>query len=173
MIWFYVYAPDGLLNSLIAFVTGKPLDIGWLYQDNTITPAIIATHVWQRVGFVMVLLLLGLAAIPTDPIEAAQMDGATPRQVLSGMSILPLLTPTLVVVSILSVLAGFSAFDLLWVMGVSYPGQRTLSLSVYMYFEAFMKRYLGVCRRDRRGHRPCRGLASPGFRRSCRPAPSA
>ena len=138
VIWFYVYAPDGLLNSLIAFFTGKPPDIGWLYQSNTITPAIIATHVWQGVGFVMVLLLLGLAAIPKDPLEAAKMDGATPRQVLWHV-ILPLLTPTLVVVSILSVLAGFSAFDLLWVMGVSYPGQRTLSLAVYMYFEAFMK----------------------------------
>lgn len=138
VIWFYVYSPDGLLNSLIAWVTGEPPDVGWLYQSNTITPAIIVTHVWQGVGLIMVLLLLGLAAIPKDPLEAAKMDGATPRQVFWHI-ILPLLTPTLVVVSILSVLAGFSAFDLLYVMGVSYPGQRTLSLAVYLYFEAFMK----------------------------------
>ena len=52
---------------------------------------------------------------------------------------LPLLMPTLLVVTILSVLAGFTAFDLLWVMGVPYPGQRTLSLAVFMYFEAFQK----------------------------------
>jgi len=44
-----------------------------------------------------------------------------------------------VVVTIISVLAGFTAFDLLWVMGSGYPGQRTLSLVVYMYFEAFQK----------------------------------
>jgi len=44
-----------------------------------------------------------------------------------------------VVVTILSVLAGFTVFDLLWVMGANYPGQRTLSLAVYMYFEAFQK----------------------------------
>jgi len=138
VIWFYVYSPDGLLNSLIGLFTAAPPDIGWLYQSNTITPAIIVTHVWQGVGLIMVLLLLGLAAIPKDPLEAAKMDGATPRQVFWHV-ILPLLTPTLVVVSILSVLAGFSAFDLLYVMGVSYPGQRTLSLAVYMYFEAFMK----------------------------------
>ncbi len=138
VIWFYVYAPRGLLNSLIAGVTGTPPDIGWLYQSDTVTPAIIATHVWQSVGLVMVLLLLGLAAIPKDPLEAARMDGATPRQVFWHV-ILPILTPTLVVVTILSVLAGFSTFDLLWVMGISYPGQHTLSLSVYMYFEAFVK----------------------------------
>ena len=42
-------------------------------------------------------------------------------------------------VTIISVLAGFTAFDLLWVMGAGYPGQRTLSLVVFMYFEAFQK----------------------------------
>ena len=138
VIWFYVYAPKGLLNSGLGAVTGSPVDIGWLYQDNTIMAAIIVTYLWQNVGLVMVLLLLGLAAIPTDPIEAARMDGATPRQVFRHI-VLPLLMPTLLVVSMLSILAGFGAFDLLWIMGLGYPGRRTLSLSVYMYFEGFSK----------------------------------
>ena len=138
VIWYYVYAPGGLINYLLSFVTGEPVTIGWLYQDNTVTAAIIATHVWQTVGIVMVLLLLGLAGIPKDPVEAAQMDGAKPWQTYFHV-ILPMLTPTLVVVTIISVLAGFTAFDLLWVMGAGYPGQRTLSLVVYMYFEAFQK----------------------------------
>jgi ABC-type sugar transport system permease subunit len=138
VIWYYVYAPGGLINALLSFVTGAPVSVGWLYQGDTVTPAIIATHVWQTVGIVMVLLLLGLSAIPRDPVEAAQMDGAKPWQTYFHV-ILPLLTPTLVVVSIISVLAGFTAFDLLWVMGAGYPGQRTLSLVVFMYFEAFQK----------------------------------
>ena len=138
VIWFYVYAPDGILNRIIGFVTQSDVDIGWLYQENTVTPAIIATFVWQSVGLVMVLVLLGLAAIPKDPIEAARMDGASRWQVFRFI-VLPLLLPTLVVVTILSVLAGFTVFDLLWVMGANYPSQRTLSLAVYMYFEAFQK----------------------------------
>ena len=138
VIWYYVYAPGGLLNAVLSFASGEPVSVGWLYQDNTVTPAIIATHVWQTVGIVMVLLLLGLAAIPRDPVEAAQMDGAKPWQTYLYV-ILPMLTPTLVVVTIISVLAGFTAFDLLWVMGAGYPGQRTLSLVVFMYFEAFQK----------------------------------
>ena len=138
VIWFYFYAPEGVLNSALGFVARQPVDIGWLYQDNTIMSAIIATYVWQNVGLVMVLLLLGLAAIPTDPIEAARMDGATPFQTFRHI-VLPLLTPTLLVVSMLSILAGFGTFDLLWIMGISYPGQRTLSLSVNMYFEGFGK----------------------------------
>ena len=138
VIWYYVYAPDGLLNSSLTFITGNPVDIGWLYQDGTVTPAIIATFVWQTVGLVMVLLLLGLSAIPKDPVEAATVDGASRSQVFRHI-ILPLLLPTLVMVTILSVLAGFTVFDLLWVMGITYPGQRTLSLVVYMYFEAFQR----------------------------------
>ena len=138
VIWYYVYAPTGLLNAFLSYVSGQPVSIGWLYQDDTVTPSIIATHVWQTVGIVMVLLLLGLAAIPRDPVEAAQMDGAKPWQTYLYV-ILPMLLPTLVVVAIISVLAGFTAFDLLWVMGAGYPGQRTLSLVIFMYFEAFQK----------------------------------
>ena len=138
VLWFYVYAPDGMVNRFLGFVTGNPVDIGWLYQSETVTPAIIATFVWQTVGLVMVLILLGLSAIPKDPLEAARIDGASNGQVFRHI-VLPLLLPTLLVVTILSVLAGFTVFDLLWVMGTSYPGQRTLSLAVFMYFEAFQK----------------------------------
>lgn len=139
VIWFYFYAPDGVLNRLISLLTGgDPVDIGWLYQAGTITPAIIVTFVWQTVGLVMVLTLIGLAALPRDPIEAATIDGASNWQIMRHI-IVPLLLPTLLVVTILSVLAGFTVFDLLWVMGSGYPGKRSLSLVVMMYFEAFQK----------------------------------
>ena len=99
------------------------------------------------------------------------MDGAKPWQTYLHV-ILPLLTPTLVVVTIISVLAGFTAFDLLWVMGAGYPGQRTLSLVVFMYFEAFQKGGWAFRRRcgcrDRRagaaGH--LAPGAAPGSRRT-------
>lgn len=86
----------------------------------------------------MVLILLGFAALPKDPIEAAQVDGATSPQVFRHI-MMPLLLPTLLVVVILSVLAGFTVFDHIWVMAKDYPGKRTLSLTVYMYVEAFEK----------------------------------
>lgn len=138
VLWYYVYAPHGVLNRALSALSGQEVSIGWLFQDNTVTPAIIATFVWQTSGLVMVLLLLGLSAIPRDPLEAAQIDGASRWQTFRHIT-LPLLAPTLLMVTILSVLAGFTVFDLLWVMGASYPGQRTLSLAVFMYFEAFQK----------------------------------
>ena len=138
VIWFYVYAPDGVVNRFLSFAAGDTVDIGWLYQENTVTPAIIATFVWQTVGLVMVLILLGLAAIPKDPLEAARIDGATRWQIFRRV-VMPLLLPTILVVTILSVLAGFTVFDLLWIMGAANPELRTLSLAVFMYFEAFQK----------------------------------
>jgi ABC-type sugar transport system permease subunit len=135
VIWYYVYAPEGMLNWVLSFVVG-PTDRGWLFEEATITPAIIAAFVWQTVGLPMVLLLIGLAAIPRDPIEAAQIDGATPLQVFVHVT-LPLLLPTILVVVIISVLAGFTAFDHIWVMAQSFPGKRRLSLAVLMYYEAF------------------------------------
>jgi len=138
VLWIYVYAPHGVVNRILQMVLGHDVDIGWLYQQSTITASIIVTFVWQTVGLVMVLLLLGLNALPKDPIEAARIDGASPFQSFRHI-VLPLLAPTLLMVSILCVLAGFTVFDLLWVMGAGYPGLRTLSLAIFMYFEAFQK----------------------------------
>jgi ABC-type sugar transport system permease subunit len=135
-IWYYVYAPHGVLNSAVAGITGQPFDVGWLYSASTVTPSVIFTFVWQTVGITMVLLLLGLAAIPRDPIEAARVDGASGWQIFRHI-IWPLLLPTVLVVTILNVAAGFTTFDLLWVMAGDYPGKRTLSLAVYMYYESF------------------------------------
>lgn len=135
VIWYYVYSPDGVLNGFLSLFVG-PVDRGWLFEEGTVTPAIIVAFVWQTVGLPMVLLLIGLAAIPRDPIEAAQIDGATPRQIFFYVT-LPLLLPTLLVVVIISVLAGFTAFDHIWVMAQSFPGKRRLSLTVLMYYEAF------------------------------------
>jgi multiple sugar transport system permease protein len=135
-IWYYVYAPHGVINSAVSGITGHPFDFGWLYDDNTVTPSVIVTFVWQTVGITMVLLLLGLAAIPKDPIEAARVDGASPGQIFRHI-VWPLLLPTVLVVTILNVAAGFTTFDLLWVMAGDYPGKRTLSLAVYMYYESF------------------------------------
>lgn len=137
-LWYYVYAPHGVINTITSAVTGQPNDFGWLFEASTITPAIIFTFAWQTLGINMVLLLLGLAAIPRDPIEAARVDGASNWQIFRHI-IWPLLLPTVFVVTILNVVAGFTAFDLLWVMATGYPGQRTLSLAVYMYYETFGK----------------------------------
>lgn len=138
VLWFYVYSPDGVLNSLLSLFTSEPTSIGFLYDSDTVTWSIIVAYLWQTVGLAMVLLLIGLAAVPKDPLEAASVDGASKWQSFRFIT-LPLMLPTILVVIILSVLAGFTVFDHIWVMAKDFPGKRTLSLTVYMYVEAFEK----------------------------------
>ena len=135
-IWYYVYADNGVLNSILRQVGAGELAQSWLYQSVTVTPAMIAAYVWQTTGLVMVLLLLGLAALPRDPIEAATVEGATPWQIFRFI-VLPMLLPTLLVVTIMSVIAGFTTFDLVWVMSRNYPDPSTLTLAVHQYWESF------------------------------------
>ena len=138
VLWFFVYSPDGVLNSVLSLFTAEPVSIGFLYDEGKVTWSIIVAYLWQTVGLAMVLLLLGLAAIPRDPLEAASVDGATGTQRFWHIT-MPLLLPTILVVVILSVLAGFTVFDHIWVMARDNPVKRTLSLTVYMYVEAFEK----------------------------------
>jgi ABC-type sugar transport system permease subunit len=135
-IWYYVYADDGILNTALRAVGLDTMTRHWLYDPVAITPAMIVAHVWQTTGLVMVLLLLGLAALPTDPLEAATVEGASPWQTFR-MIVLPMLFPTIVVVTIISVIAGFTTFDLVWVMGRDYPNRSTLTLAVHQYWESF------------------------------------
>lgn len=138
VMWFYVYSPDGVVNSIASLFSPEPIDHGWLYADETVTGSIIVAYLWQNIGLAMALLLIGLAALPPDPQQAAAVDGASNWQIFRHIT-LPLLLPTILVVVILSVLAGFTVFDHIWVMAKDYPAKRTLSLTVYMFVEAFEK----------------------------------
>lgn len=135
-IWYYVYADNGVLNTVLRQVGAGRFAAPWLYQPATVTPAMIVAYVWQTTGLVMVLLLLGLAALPRDPIEAATVEGASRWQIFWHV-VLPMLLPTLLVVTIMSVIAGFTTFDLVWVMGRSYPDPSTLTLAIHQYWESF------------------------------------
>jgi ABC-type sugar transport system permease subunit len=140
VLWYYVYAGEGIVNTALRSVGLGEYTSNWLYEANFATPAMIVTHLWQQVGLTMVLLLLGLNALPTDPIEAAKVDGASRWQVFRYI-VLPLLAPTIMVVVTVSVLAGFTSFDLVWVMGRDYPNRSTLTLAVNQYWESFRAGY--------------------------------
>ena len=142
VIWYYVYANEGIINSALRTVGLPGLASRWLYEADLATPAMILTHLWQQVGLTMVLLLLGLNALPTEPIEAAKVDGASRWQVFRHI-VLPLLAPTILVVVTVSVLAGFTSFDLVWVMGRDFPNRSTLTLAVNQYWESFRAGYWG------------------------------
>ena len=99
-------------------------------------PAIILTSVWKDIGFVLVLFLAGLQAIPADYYEAAALDGAGRWQQLRYMTI-PLLAPTTFFVTIISLINAFQVFDQVWVMTDGGPAGATSVLVEQVVRHAF------------------------------------
>lgn len=96
----------------------------WLFDRDWAMPAIIITSVWKDLGFVAVLFLAGLQAIPHDVYEASSLDGAGRWEQLRSITV-PLLAPTIFFVSIISIINSFQVFPQVWVMTEGGPAGAT------------------------------------------------
>ncbi|HEY5638792.1 MAG TPA: sugar ABC transporter permease, partial [Dehalococcoidia bacterium] len=90
-----------------------PNDLPGPFQINNL--ALIMVGVWMWTGFAMVVLSAGLKGISTEVLEAARVDGANEWQIFRRI-ILPILSPTIVVVATTLVIQALKKFDLVWVM---------------------------------------------------------
>ena len=99
---------------------------------------------WQQVGYMMIIYVAGLQNVPTDLIEAAQIDGAGPIQLFFKVTI-PLLTPTIFFVMITSIISGFQVFDVIYMMiGKTNPAYaNTQTVVMLFYRQAFDYGYKG------------------------------
>ncbi len=114
LLWSWLFNPRyGLINWGLARV--GVIGPQWLFDKHWAMPAIIMTSVWKDLGFVMVLFLAGLQAIPHDCYEAASLDGAGPVEQLRSITI-PLLRPTIFLVSTILMINSFQVFPQVWIM---------------------------------------------------------
>lgn len=135
LLWSWLFNPKfGLVNYLLSLV-GIP-GPGWLFDPNWAMPAIILTSVWKDLGFVLVLFLAGLQAIPLDYGEAASLDGAGRIAQFRHIT-LPLLAPTTFFVLIISLINSFQVFDQVWVMTEGGPAGATTVLVEQIVRHAF------------------------------------
>jgi multiple sugar transport system permease protein len=93
---------------------------GWWTSTTWAMPSIILASAWKDLGFVMVILLAGLQSIPEMLYEAARIDGAGSWRRFRSVT-LPMLTPSLFFVLIISLINGFQVFDQVWVMTEGGP----------------------------------------------------
>ncbi len=99
--------------------------------------------VWKFAGLYMLILLVGLQAIPPDVYEAAAVDGATRRQTLRRIT-LPLLRPSLALALILCVTGSLLAFDQFYILTKGGPANSTVTVVQLIYREAFQRQNLGT-----------------------------
>ena len=135
VIWRYLFNTRyGLLNFALAQLGIDPID--WLGDPHWAMPAIIVFAVWKNFGYNMIILLAGLQAIPEELYEAARIDGASFARQFFHVT-LPMLSPMLVMVSILTVAGYFQLFAEPYVMTQGGPLQSTVSVLYFMYEEGF------------------------------------
>src|SRR5246127_5389971 len=135
LLWLSLLHPRyGLLNYALAQIGIHPID--WLGDPHWALPAIILFAVWKNFGYNMVIFIAALQSIPADLYEAARLDGAGLWQEFSRIT-LPMLRPTLLLVSVLRVAGYFQLFAEPYVMTRGGPLQSTVSVLYYMYEQGF------------------------------------
>jgi multiple sugar transport system permease protein len=135
VIWRYLFNTKyGLVNYALGLLDVHPVD--WLGDPHWAMPTIIAFAVWKNFGYNMIIFLAGLQAIPPDLYEAACIDGASAWRQFRHIT-LPLLGPTMLMVSILTVAGYFQLFAEPYVMTEGGPLQSTTSVLYLMYDEGF------------------------------------
>jgi multiple sugar transport system permease protein len=136
--WRFSYQEQfGVYNYLLSLVGLGP--VFWLSDRNIALYSVLAADIWQATPFVFLLLLAGLEALPTDPFEAAAIDGANRWQIFRAIT-LPLLRPTLLVVILLRAIDAARIFDKIFVMtNGGGPGTSTETLTMSIYKTAFIQ----------------------------------
>lgn len=114
ILWRWLLNPEvGIVNQALNWIgIDGP---GWWTDPSWSMPSIILASAWKDIGFVMVLLLAGLQGISQEVNEAATLDGVTPWRRLRSIT-LPLLSPSIFFVVIITLINGFQVFDQVYAM---------------------------------------------------------
>jgi len=139
MVWRLIFNGDfGVLNWLLGLVgIDGP---AWTSTPGFALVAVSVVGLWTSLGFAIIILSAGLRNIPPELYEAAALDGATAWRQFRSVTV-PLLTPSVFFVTVITVINGFQLFDLLYaLMGQANPAiQQTQSLVYLFYNEAFLR----------------------------------
>jgi len=134
-IWLFMYTPQyGVINRLLALVGIG--DINFLGSTATALPAIMLMSVWKDAGYFMLFYLAGLQNLPAELYEAAELDGASGWAQFRHLT-LPLLMPTTLFVSTVSLINSFKTVDQLFLMTGGGPNNATNLLLYHLYEQAF------------------------------------
>jgi raffinose/stachyose/melibiose transport system permease protein len=124
----------GALNEFLRPIGLDVLALQWLTDPDLALYSIAAVDTWKGVGFIMLLLLAGLQAIPREYYEAATIDGASAFNELRYIT-LPLLVPVITVTTVLNLLYGLKVFDSVWVLTNGGPGYATETVYTIVFKE--------------------------------------
>ena len=114
----------------------------WLGDTTWALPALIIMGIWKSLGYNMVIFLAGLQSVPEELYEAAKVDGAGPVRRFWHVS-LPLISSTTFFVLVITIIGSFQVFQHTYVMTQGGPAYATLTISYYIYQNAFEWFHMG------------------------------
>lgn len=143
MMWMWILDGNyGLLNDVLKRTGIIELPIPWFSQTTTALPALMLIDVWQGIPFFAVMLLAALQQVPGDLLEAAKLDGAGPWKIFWSV-VFPLITPTLLITTVLRIVWTASYMDLMMVVTQGGPAYATLTIPLSAYYTAYSELAFG------------------------------
>lgn len=143
IVWGWIYDPvQGLLNKALGAVGLSALERGWLGDPKTALYAILVTAVWGGTGFAVVIFISALRNVDVELVDASRIDGAVGLARLWYI-ILPQIMPVFLMVLTLTLVGGFSVFDIIFIMTGGGPAGATDVIGTYAYTNAFQLSRIG------------------------------
>lgn len=135
LVWTMMFHPQlGVLNYLLSLIGIGPQ--AWVFHPSTVIPSLVLVETWQWTPLVMLIVLGGLAAIPTEPYESAAIDGANVLQRFRYIT-LPMIAPFLMVAVIIRTIDALKSFDIIYAITQGGPGTASETINLYLYSVAF------------------------------------
>jgi multiple sugar transport system permease protein len=141
--WGWMYNGQfGMISGLLQRVGITDGPVAWLAYGNTAFWATIVTDTWIGVPLVTIYFLAAIQAIPKDLYEAAWVDGAG-RWYRFRRITLPLMVPAIITMSMLSLIATFNSFDIIWILTQGGPNGATTTMIIDTYHTAIGSKKYG------------------------------
>jgi multiple sugar transport system permease protein len=141
LVWTMMFHPQlGVLNYLLSLAGIGPQE--WIYNQKSVIPSLVLVETWQWTPLVMLIVLGGIASLPTEPYESAQIDGASTWQMFRYIT-LPLIMPFLFIAAMIRAIDAIKSFDIIFAITQGGPGSASETINLYLYSVAFVYYDLG------------------------------
>lgn len=140
--WQWLFQEKGFINFILIKLNTISQEAHWLTSPNTTLNCLKVITIWSGIGYYMVIYLAGLQSIPEELYESATIDGAGIIKKHLKITI-PLLVPSISIVSIMSTMGAIKAFELMYIMTKGGPLDSTKTIVYYLYESAFQDLRMG------------------------------
>lgn len=141
LMWKLMTNPSFGILSYLASAIGLN-DFRWASSPDTALLTVVLVDIWVYTPFIMILLLAGLRSLPTQPFEAAALDGV-PRSFVFFRITLPMLTPYILTATLFRLLDSIQQFDIIYAMTQGGPGNTLTVFQVEAYLNFFQSTNVG------------------------------